>query len=93
MIRDETHRFAVTFHRQRRTAGRLKTSLTEIAGVGEFTARKLLRRFGSVAQLRKLSVEELSAEVKRAQAIKVYNALHDEPTTETAAIEPPETRT
>jgi excinuclease ABC subunit C len=92
MIRDETHRFAVTFHRQRRTAGRLRTSLTEIAGVGEFTARKLLRRFGSVAQLRKLSVDELSVEVKRAQAIKVYNALHDEPTTESAPTEPPETR-
>ncbi len=76
MIRDETHRFAVTFHRQRRSAKRLRTSLTEIAGVGEATAKKLLRRFGSVAQLRKLTVDELMEEVAKAQALKVYNALH-----------------
>jgi excinuclease ABC subunit C len=82
MIRDETHRFAVTFHRQRRTAKRLRTSLTEIPGVGEVTARKLLRRFGSVAQLKLLTVDELIEEVPKAQAMKVYNALH---ATETAA--------
>ena len=78
MIRDETHRFAVTFHRQRRTAKRLRTSLTEIPGVGEVTARKLLRRFGSVAQLKKLTVDELVEEVPKAQALKVYNALHED---------------
>src|ERR1700678_730332 len=49
-IRDETHRFAVTFHRQRRSKVRLRTSLTEIAGVGNRTAQKLLRRFGSVTR-------------------------------------------
>jgi excinuclease ABC subunit C len=76
MIRDETHRFAVTFHRQRRSAKRLRTSLTEIAGVGDATAKKLLRRFGSVAQLRKLTVDELMEEVAKSQALKVYNALH-----------------
>ncbi len=53
-IRDETHRFAVTFHRQRRSSRRLRTSLTEIRGVGPRTAQKLLRRFGSVAQLQQL---------------------------------------
>src|ERR1700678_4806669 len=79
MIRDETHRFAVTFHRQRRTAKRLRTSLTEIPGVGEVTARKLLRRFGSVAQLKRLTVDELLEEVPKAQAMKVYNALHGDP--------------
>ncbi len=78
MIRDETHRFAVTFHRQRRSAKRLRTSLTEIAGVGDATAKKLLRRFGSVAQLRKLTVDELMEEVAKSQALKVYNALHTE---------------
>jgi excinuclease ABC subunit C len=81
MIRDETHRFAVMFHRQRRTAKRLRTSLTEIPGVGEATARKLLRRFGSVAQLKKMTVDELLEEVPKAQALKVYNALHTEETT------------
>jgi excinuclease ABC subunit C len=76
-IRDETHRFAVTFHRQRRASARLRTSLTEIAGVGNRTAQKLLRRFGSVTRLKELSVEDMSAEVSRAQAQRVYDALHE----------------
>jgi excinuclease ABC subunit C len=83
-IRDETHRFAVTFHRQRRSTQRLRTSLTEIAGVGNRTAQKLLRRFGSVTRLKELSVEDMSAEVPRAQAQRVYDALHD--------IKPPQSR-
>jgi excinuclease ABC subunit C len=76
-IRDETHRFAVTFHRQRRSTRRLRTSLTEIPGVGDRTARKLLRKFGSVARLKKLSVEDLAAELPRAQAQRVYAGLRD----------------
>ena len=59
-IRDETHRFAITFHRQRRSSRRLRTSLTEIPGVGQVTARKLLRKFGSVARLRELTVALVS---------------------------------
>jgi excinuclease ABC subunit C len=74
-IRDETHRFAVTFHRQRRSTRRLRTSLVEIPGVGERTAQRLLRRFGSVARLRQLSVDQLADEVPRAQARRVFDAL------------------
>jgi excinuclease ABC subunit C len=76
-IRDETHRFAITFHRQRRSNRRLRTSLTEIPGVGERTAQKLLRRFGSVARLRSLTLAELSAELPRAQAQRVFDGLRD----------------
>ena len=76
-IRDETHRFAVTFHRQRRSSRRLRTSLTEISGVGERTAQKLLRRFGSVERLRRLTLAELSAELPRAQAQRVFDGLRD----------------
>jgi len=76
-IRDETHRFAVTFHRQRRAKTRFRTSLTEIAGVGNRTAQKLLRRFGSVTRLKELSVDDIAAEVPRAQAQRVYDALHE----------------
>jgi len=76
-IRDETHRFAVTFHRQRRTKRRIRTSLIEIPGIGERTARKLLRRFGSIAQLRRLTVEELAAELPRAQAQRVFDGLRE----------------
>jgi excinuclease ABC subunit C len=76
-IRDETHRFAITFHRQRRSSKRLRTSLTEIPGVGERTAQKLLRKFGSVARLKELSVEDLAAELPRAQAQRVFAGLRD----------------
>jgi len=76
-IRDETHRFAITFHRQRRSSRRLRTSLTEIAGVGEVTARKLLRKFGSVARLRELTLEDLAAELPRAQAQRVFAGLRE----------------
>jgi excinuclease ABC subunit C len=76
-IRDETHRFAVTFHRQRRTRGRVRTALVDIPGVGPRTAQRLLRRFGSVIRIRQLSVDELSAEVPRVQAQRVFDALHD----------------
>src|SRR5271155_907419 len=76
-IRDETHRFAVTFHRQRRSSRRLRTALTEIRGVGPRTAQKLLLRFGSVAQLRQLTLEQLAAEVPRAQAQRVLEALRE----------------
>jgi excinuclease ABC subunit C len=77
-IRDETHRFAVTFHRQRRSSRRLRTALVEIPGVGDRTAQKLLRRFGSVARLRQLSVDELAGELPRRQAQRVFDALRDE---------------
>jgi len=79
-IRDETHRFAVTFHRLRRTKARVRTSLTEIPGVGERTAQKLLKQFGSVAELRRLSVDEIAAAVPRARAEQVFHALHNEKT-------------
>jgi excinuclease ABC subunit C len=81
-IRDETHRFAVTFHRQRRSSGRLRTSLVEIPGVGERTAQKLLRRFGSVTRLRRLSVDELADELPRRQAQRVFDALRGNGTPE-----------
>jgi excinuclease ABC subunit C len=76
-IRDETHRFAVTFHRQRRTKSSIRTELADIPGIGERTAQKLLREFGSVAQLRKLSVEEISRVVNRKQAEKIVAHLRN----------------
>jgi excinuclease ABC subunit C len=71
-IRDEAHRFAVTFHRARRQKRELTTDLLKIPGVGERTARKLLAHFGSFAALKDLSAEELSQVVTRAQAKRVH---------------------
>lgn len=87
-IRDETHRFAVTFHRQRRTKRRVRTALVDIPGVGPRTAQRLLRRFGSVARLRRLTLDEISAEVPRPQAQRVFDALHDSAAHESSASFP-----
>jgi len=70
-IRDETHRFAVGFHRQRRSARTIHSELTEIPGIGERTAQKLLRRFGSVARVRAASETELARVVTRPQAVRI----------------------
>jgi excinuclease ABC subunit C len=70
-IRDEAHRFAVTFHRARRQGRELTTSLEKIPGVGVKTARKLLTHFGGVANLKNLSREELAQVVTLAQAERI----------------------
>jgi len=70
-IRDETHRFAVTFHRQRRAKRTIQTGLENIPGVGPRTAQKLLRRFGSVAQLRSASVAQIAEVVPKGLAERV----------------------
>lgn len=77
-IRDETHRFAVTFHRLRRSKGRLATSLISVPGIGQHTARRLLKKFGSVSRLRQMSVDELAAALPRAKAERLHNFLHSE---------------
>jgi excinuclease ABC subunit C len=68
MIRDEAHRFAVTFHRKRRQMRDRSTELLEIPGVGERTTRRLLEHFGSVQAVRQADAAALSAVVTRVQA-------------------------
>jgi excinuclease ABC subunit C len=70
-IRDETHRFAVTFHRQRRGKRQTETALKDIPGVGPLTAQKLLKEFGSVANIRRAGLEKLSGVVSRKSAEKI----------------------
>jgi excinuclease ABC subunit C len=67
-VRDEAHRFAVTFHRKRRQMRDRSTELREIPGVGESTTRRLLQHFGSVQAVRQADVAALSAVVTRNQA-------------------------
>jgi len=70
-IRDEAHRFAVTFHRSRRAARQLTSELDDIAGVGEKTVQKLLKQFGSSELVRAASEDDLAKSVGRAAARKV----------------------
>ena len=77
-IRDETHRFAVTFHRQRRSSRTLHSALVDIPGIGDRTAEKLLRRFGSLTRLREASLEELSRVITRPQAQRIVEHLRSQ---------------
>jgi len=74
LVRDEAHRFAVTFHRTRRNASRLRGELETIPGIGKKTATKLLREFGSVERVRQASDDALSAVVGVAAVKKLRGA-------------------
>lgn len=70
-VRDETHRFAITFHRQRRAKRQTTSALLEIPGVGPKTTQRLLREFGSIANVRRAGIERLSEVIARKSAEKV----------------------
>ena len=75
-IRNEAHRFAITFHRSKRDAGTLKTEITTVKGLGPATAERLLAKFKSVKKIKGLSEEELIAEVgpHKARVLREYFA-------------------
>ncbi len=73
LIRDEAHRFAVTFHRKRRQMRDRSTELLEIPGVGESTTRRLLEHFGSLQAVKQADPAALSAVVTRSQAEAISN--------------------
>jgi excinuclease ABC subunit C len=71
-VRDEAHRFAITFHRQKRSKATIKTEIEELKGIGKHTADKLLRHFKSVKKIREASMEELVSVIgkKKAEIVK-----------------------
>ena len=71
-VRDEAHRFAVAFHRKRRDSRRLSSVLLEIPGVGEKTARKLLRTLGSLRRIETSSLDDLQKVVGQVQAERIH---------------------
>ncbi|UVT06833.1 excinuclease ABC subunit UvrC [Bifidobacterium breve] len=79
-VRDESHRFAITYHRQQRRKGALRSALDEIPGIGESYQKRLLNHFGSVKAMRAASVEDFEQVkgVGHAKAEALYAALHDE---------------
>src|ERR1700737_4767781 len=74
-IRDETHRFAVSFHRRRGGRRQTKTALSDIPGVGPRTIQKLLREYGSIANLRRAGRENLSRVVSPKVAEAIFSHL------------------
>ncbi|KAA2244698.1 excinuclease ABC subunit C [Chitinophaga agrisoli] len=71
-IRDEVHRFGITFHRQKRSKGTFKNELESIKGIGESTATQLLQTYRSVNRVKQLSKEELEAAVGAAKAKLIW---------------------
>jgi len=72
-IRDQVHRFGVTFHRQKRSKGTFKNELEDIKGIGKATADQLLKEFRSVKNIREKSLEELAAVAGAAKAKIVWS--------------------
>lgn len=72
-IRDEAHRFAITYHRKLREQRTLQTELTKIKGIGKTKAEKLLKQFGSVKSIKEQSIEELAKVVSLSDAQNIYN--------------------
>ncbi len=77
-VRDEAHRFAVSFHRKKRSGRTIKTELTQINGIGEKTAKQLLNTFGSVKSVRETSLEDLQEEIGDKTGEKVFSYFHSE---------------
>ena len=76
-LRDEAHRFAITFHRERRSKRTFQTELTEIEGIGETIASKLLIEFKSVSEIRNKSLEELSNFIGASKGKLVFNYFNE----------------
>lgn len=75
-VRDEAHRFAITFHRNRRDKRTFSTELTEIEGIGEKLAEKLLREFSSLDEIKSAPIEKLEESVGKKKAEVVFNFYH-----------------
>ena len=72
-IRDEVHRFGITFHRQKRSKGTFKNELEDIPGIGKATADTMLKEFKSVKNIREKGIEELAKSIGNAKAKTVLN--------------------
>ena len=75
-LRNEAHRFGITFHRNKRSKAAINSELENIDGIGEKTAGELLKKFKSVKRIKEASLENLSAVVGIAKAKKIYETFH-----------------
>jgi len=88
IAQDEAHRFAITYHRQLRSKGQVRSVLDDIEGIGETRRKALLRSFGSVEGIRDASLDELShaPSMNRPAAETVWNFFHGQNTPQKAAV-------
>ncbi len=77
-IRDEAHRFGITFHRNLRSKAAIHSALRDIKGVGEKTEQRLLLHYGSVARIAAAPLEDLSAQVGADLAMRIHDYLNSE---------------
>jgi excinuclease ABC subunit C len=89
-VRDEAHRFAVTFHRTRRNAQRLTSELHHVPGIGEKTVAKLLRTFGSLDRVKQATDEELAAVIGKAATVRLRSFFSAPPASPPPASPPVE---
>lgn len=75
MVRDEAHRFAVSYHRKVRSKDFFDSSIDAIPGVGPKTKKKLIKEFGSIEKIRQASVEDLSRIVSKNLAEKIKESI------------------
>ena len=75
-IRDEAHRFAITFHRDLRSKGALNSKLLAIEGIGDLTAHKLLKQFKSYKKIEAASKEDIISVIGKDKGQKVWEAMH-----------------
>lgn len=79
-MQDEVHRFAITFHRDKRSKRQTASELDSIPGVGDKTRQALIKAFGSVKRIKAASAEQITAVTGRARGTKIYAALHPDET-------------
>lgn len=76
-IQEEVHRFAITFHRQKRSNAFLHSELEKVDGIGAKSIEALFKHFRTMSKIKSASLEELAAVVGRSKAEKIFSALHD----------------
>jgi len=75
-LRNEAHRFGITFHRNKRSKAAISSELEQIEGIGKKTAQNLLKNFKSVKRIKEASVEHLAKTIGMAKAKKVFETFH-----------------
>lgn len=77
-LQDEVHRYAITFHRDKRSKNALRSELADIKGIGEKTAALLIKTFKSVKRIKEADLQSLSDVIGQAKAKSVWESLHNQ---------------